>query len=151
MKYLKLINCCCCICVKKTDKNLAWLGVTWDQALFFFFFFLLLCFFGSRGKKITPSSRERHKRLIGRARERAWSQARLGVTIVTSLSRGKEMSGHFYTYGWFFSILWNVLRITDCRPFSVLKTLTGYRPYSHSENRKKWPTVLLNVNDVHTI
>ena len=26
----------------------------------------------------------------------------LGVTIVTSLSRGKEMSGHFYTYGWFF-------------------------------------------------
>ena len=22
-----------------------------------------------------------------------------------------------------------------CRPFSILKTLTGYRPYSHSENR----------------
>ena len=28
--------------------------ITWDQALFFYF--LLLCFFGSRGKKITPDT-----------------------------------------------------------------------------------------------
>ena len=35
----------------------------------------------------------------------------LGVRMVTSVSRGKEMSGHFYTYGWFFSILWNLLRL----------------------------------------
>ena len=34
----------------------------------FKFIFLLLCFFGSRGKKITPSSRERHKGTIGRGR-----------------------------------------------------------------------------------
>ena len=26
----------------------------------------------------------------------------LGVMIVTTVSRGKEMSGHFYTYGGFF-------------------------------------------------
>ena len=25
-----------------------------------------------------------------------------------------------------------MLRIWNCRPFSILKTLTGYRPYSHS-------------------
>ena len=28
--------------------------------------------------------------------------------------------------------MWNLLRIWDCRPFSVLKTLTSYRPYSQS-------------------
>ena len=28
----------------------------------------------------------------------------------------------------------NLLQIPDCRSFSVLKTLTGYWPYSHSEN-----------------
>ena len=28
--------------------------------------------------------------------------------------------------------MWNLLRIRDCRSFSVLKTLTGYRSYSHS-------------------
>ena len=34
---------------------------------------------------------------------------------------------------WNLSIMWNLLRIKDCRPFSVLETLTGYRPYySHS-------------------
>ena len=26
----------------------------------------------------------------------------------------------------------NLLKITDCRPFSILKTVTGYRSYSHS-------------------
>ena len=35
----------------------------------FKFIFLLLCFFGSRGKKITPSSRERHKGTIGRGHD----------------------------------------------------------------------------------
>ena len=34
------------------------------------------------------------------------------------------------------SILRNLLRIQDCWPFSVLKTLTGYRSYSHSEKDK---------------
>ena len=33
-----------------------------------------------------------------------------------------------------FFYLWNLLRIWDCRPFSVLKTLTGYRRYSHSDD-----------------
>ena len=33
---------------------------------------------------------------------------------------------------WEVSILWNLLRIWDCWSFTVLKTLTGYRPYSHS-------------------
>ena len=32
-------------------------------------FFLLLYFFGSRGKKITPSSRESHKGIIGRGHD----------------------------------------------------------------------------------
>ena len=28
--------------------------------------------------------------------------------------------------------LWNLLKRQDCRSFSILKTLTGYRPYSQS-------------------
>ena len=37
-------------------------------------------------------------------------------------------SRHVLVYiSWTFSILWNLLRTTDCRPFSVLKTLTGSR------------------------
>ena len=44
--------------------------LTWDQALFYFIlFFLLLCFFCSRGKKIMPSSHERHKGIIGRGHD----------------------------------------------------------------------------------
>ena len=29
--------------------------------------------------------------------------------------------------------LWNLMKRQECRSFSILKTLTGYRPYSHSE------------------
>ena len=39
---------------------------------------------------------------------------------------------------WNFSILWNLLRITDCRPFSVLKTLTGSRA---EQCHKTWLSV----------
>ena len=51
--------------------------LTWHQVIlfiylfiyFFIFFFLLLYFFSSRAKKITPSSRGRHKGIIGRGHE----------------------------------------------------------------------------------
>ena len=34
--------------------------------------------------------------------------------------------------------LWNLLRIWDCRPFSVLKTLTGSRAEKSSKCHKTW-------------
>ena len=48
--------------------------ITWDQALFFLssFFFFFSCFFGSRGKTITPLFPWETWRVN---RERAWSQA----------------------------------------------------------------------------
>ena len=41
-----------CVSTIKPDERLAVTILTWDQASFFFFF----CFFGSRGKKITPDT-----------------------------------------------------------------------------------------------
>ena len=34
-------------------------------------------------------------------------------------------------FSWIFLDLWNLLKRQDCRPFSILKNLTGYQPYSH--------------------
>ena len=34
-----------------------------------YYYYFLFWFFGSRGKKITPSSRERHKGIIGRGHD----------------------------------------------------------------------------------
>ena len=39
---------------------------------------------------------------------------------------------------WNFSILWNLLRIYNCRPFSVLKTLTGSRREKIFKCHKTW-------------
>ena len=54
-------------------------GVNLRSGVLFFLFVLLLCFFGSRGKQITPSSRERHKGLIGRGHDLrlGWSGVKL--------------------------------------------------------------------------
>ena len=40
----------------------------------------------------------------------------------------------------------NLLKIPDCCSFSVLKTLTGYRPYSHSEFHLSTETFGFQIN-----
>ena len=37
-------------------------------------------------------------------------------------------------FSWIFLDLWNLLKRQDGRSFSILKTLTGYRPNSHSKS-----------------
>ena len=37
-------------------------------------------------------------------------------------------------FSWIFLDLWNLLKRQDCRSFSILKTLTGFRPYIYSHN-----------------
>ena len=42
----------------------------------------------------------------------------------------------------------NLLKIPDCRSFSVLKTLTGYWPYSYSDSRKRKQGVSIRTQAV---
>ena len=81
-----------------------------------YFFFLLLCFFGSRGGGgITPSSRERHKGIIGRGDNR-------DLGFVDAIFEGEIRNGKFF------------LVDTQCSIFFSFLSIESY-PQAHSRWR----------------